>query len=767
MRSNPSAFRASALVIVLSLTFSTCVTYPPLLPAVAQNKKNEGRRGRAPKRNIPAARELEQMPAVAQLPVESKRWAIIVGVDDFNDKRIKRLRGAANDGGMLKEVLFTQAGFPENHIHLLASDQPDDHQPTRANILYWLSTLAGRVGEDGLLLVAFSSHGITHEGEGYLFAADSPVSDRQKLLEDTAISATKLREQILETGAGQVVVLLDACRSTPGEVRAGEAGAEPLSAAFMKGFNFDIRNRGVRAYATLYATDVGKYAYEFKEERQGYFTWAVVNGLKGEAANEQGEVTLQGLVDYVEELVPQKVQADLGKEQVPTHEIKGYKTGRLVLSLGKAAGPDVGGTSEYSEWKAVENTEDINTLRRFVEKYPRGPHSDIARKRISSLEEAASEKRAREEREEATRKLEEKASYSKLFYVEKQGGWKDGVLQVNGLLYVTLDGLKYYEYGKDSNLVNNFVVTCEDIKEAKANRRLPLVATNPYTALALALTPPPSDFHLKYWGQKIDLYPPSDSADVKNLILGTIHGNCGDRLGVAARAKPGPRAEAEKHVKRGIESAKGAKWAEAEAHFKRAAEVEPGYAHWRAYLGVAAGEQGKWSEAEAHFREALRLEPDQAQWHIDLGRILKRQSQGLEEAEVHFRRAVALTVNDPEALTELGQFLTEQGGNMDEALMMLERAEAVAPYDAQVQLRLGWAYFMSGRDDEAEQYLKNAAKIAPELAEAQERLGDFYNSLNQMIAASKAWKKALSSSKRAEDKARLKAKLAAEMKSGQ
>ncbi|HEX8686151.1 MAG TPA: caspase family protein, partial [Pyrinomonadaceae bacterium] len=313
---------------------------------------------------------MEQAPAVARLPAESNRWAVVVGVDEFSDKKIRSLRGAANDAGMLKEVLSTQAGFPEDHIHLLASDQPGDHQPTRANILYWLSALAGRVKEDGLLLMAFSSHGITRQGEGYLFASDSRTSDDPEFLEESALSVTRLRERILKTGAGQVVLLLDACRSTPGEVRAGETGSEPLSAAFVKGFNFDTRNRGVRAFSIFHATDVGKYAYEFKEERQGYFTWAVVKGLKGEAANERGEVTLQGLVDYVEEVVPRKVLADLGKEQIPIHEIKGYKTSKLVLSLGKAAGPGVEATSEYSEWKAVENTEDVNTLRRFVEKYP-------------------------------------------------------------------------------------------------------------------------------------------------------------------------------------------------------------------------------------------------------------------------------------------------------------------------------------------------------------------------------------------------------------
>ena len=36
-------------------------------------------------------------------------------------------------------------------------------------------------------------------------------------------------------------------------------------------------------------------AYEYKEKRQGYFTWALVEGLKGAAANDKKEITLAKL----------------------------------------------------------------------------------------------------------------------------------------------------------------------------------------------------------------------------------------------------------------------------------------------------------------------------------------------------------------------------------------------------------------------------------------------------------------------------------------
>jgi hypothetical protein len=63
----------------------------------------------------------------------------------------------------------------------------------------------------------------------------------------------------------QVMVLLDACRNDPG----GRADApNPLTAAYMRGFSFDIANREVQAFATIYATAVGQRAYEYPEKRQ-------------------------------------------------------------------------------------------------------------------------------------------------------------------------------------------------------------------------------------------------------------------------------------------------------------------------------------------------------------------------------------------------------------------------------------------------------------------------------------------------------------------
>ncbi|MBA3515548.1 MAG: caspase family protein [Pyrinomonadaceae bacterium] len=270
--------------------------------------------------------------AVKTLPGSAKRFALIVGVDQYADTQITTLGGASNDAKTLANALIRYAGFPGEQVTLLASDQPAERQPTRGNILRRLSNMAAVVPPDGLLLVSYAGHGIERGGQAFLLPSDSQVSNDVDLLEQTAINVSQIRDRIKKIGVKQVLMIVDACRNDP----VGRANADnPLTAAYTRGFNFDLRNREVQAFATLYATEVGHRAYEYKEKKQGYFTWVLVEALRGGAANENGEVTLASLVKYLQERVPKRVLQDLGpgKNQKPFAVVEGYRADELIISV--------------------------------------------------------------------------------------------------------------------------------------------------------------------------------------------------------------------------------------------------------------------------------------------------------------------------------------------------------------------------------------------------------------------------------------------------
>lgn len=300
--------------------------------------------------------KIESGAAVKALPGASKRYALIIGVDQYADTQITTLGGASNDAKALANAIVQYAGFPSEQVTLLASDQPAERQPTRGNILRRLSNLAAVIPADGLLLISFAGHGIERGGQAFLLPSDSQVSNDVDLLEQTAINVSQIKDRVKKIGVKQVLMILDACRNDP----VGRANADnPLTAAYARGFNFDVRNREVQAFATLYATEVGHRAYEYKEKKQGYFTFVLVEGLKGAAANEKGEVTLTGLVKYLQERVPKRVLQDLGpgKDQKPFAIVEGYRADELVIAV---RDPKTIRQSDVTEPKVVDRSVQVD-----------------------------------------------------------------------------------------------------------------------------------------------------------------------------------------------------------------------------------------------------------------------------------------------------------------------------------------------------------------------------------------------------------------------
>jgi hypothetical protein len=188
-----------------------------------------------------------------------------------------------------------------------------------------------------LLLIAFAGHGIERGKQAYLLPVDAQINADIALLEDTAINVDRMRDLIAETGVRQVVLIIDACRNDPSAGR-GDSDNK-LTESYVKGFNFKEHNQEITASVTLYATKVGYRAYEYKEKKQGYFSWALVEGLAGRAANEKGEITLGGLISYLQDIVPRCTRNELGesKQQQPYAVIEGYKAEELVIAVAPVA----------------------------------------------------------------------------------------------------------------------------------------------------------------------------------------------------------------------------------------------------------------------------------------------------------------------------------------------------------------------------------------------------------------------------------------------
>jgi len=216
-----------------------------------------------------------------------------VGVADYGKVAASQdLRFTIKDAERLYSVLKDKAGFLPEHLHLLCDRASEGFQtivkePSRSNILSVVKDVAESATEDDLILVFFAGHGAELSGHPYLFTNDT----RLNVIDETAVDVSALNAHLEKSKAKCVLRVFDACRFALGEAR---LISQPMS----RGFAEALLTTG-KGWSTLCSCSTGELAYEHPDLNQGVFSYYLCEGLTGEAANEDGSVTWERLIDYV------------------------------------------------------------------------------------------------------------------------------------------------------------------------------------------------------------------------------------------------------------------------------------------------------------------------------------------------------------------------------------------------------------------------------------------------------------------------------------
>ena len=286
---------------------------------------------------------------IGTLPEEEKRAALIIGVEDYLDQQAGKFNFAAADARDFANVLIQHGGFRKEQVVLLATGEAADHQPIRSLILRQLAELPKRVPQDGLLLIYFAGHSFEQGGKSYLLAADSFTSS-EDILADTAINVEQLKEKILASGAGQVMLIFDAFRRTP------------VSDSLVRQLSFDVRKNEVTAFATLLSAGAGQRSYESTAKKHGAFTSVLLEAGRGKAASKARGVTLEDLIKYLQSNVPR--EAGASAEQLPLAKVEGYEKEDLVVF--QAANTAQAETRKPTPSELIRNSKTIQVRPRSV-----------------------------------------------------------------------------------------------------------------------------------------------------------------------------------------------------------------------------------------------------------------------------------------------------------------------------------------------------------------------------------------------------------------
>ena len=263
-------------------------------------------------------------------PAHAAKWALLVGVNEYENPDITPLRYAVGDVKAVAQDLSSRVGFPSANVVVMTSDAQGNASPTNVNVLKRLDFLSRHVKPGDTFLFYFSGHGFIRGGDQHFLATVNADPQTIGTLQVTSLPMAVLRDQISRIHASSVVFIIDACRSDPEADKGG--GDNKMTPDFKKDLKVVVAssNGGLAGTALLFACGEHERSYEEPAWKHGVFTHYLLEGLDtGRAADSRGELTMASLAQYVQG----KVGAwsdDNDKEQHPDLEQQG--AAQIVLA---------------------------------------------------------------------------------------------------------------------------------------------------------------------------------------------------------------------------------------------------------------------------------------------------------------------------------------------------------------------------------------------------------------------------------------------------
>ncbi len=223
-----------------------------------------------------------------------KLHILSVGIGNYRSNKVDKLHYAASDAAMVFEVLDT---LRDMNLHLYNTGGYRkllvEEEATRGNILKCMDDLRAAADPEDIAMVYMSGHGKTVEFTSQRYFLPYDMED--SYVESTAISYADLKNKLkeLEDKECKVIIYMDACY-------AGEM-------YYTKGAS-DFIGDADPAVIGFYSSTSKQPSLEKKELGHGVFTYALLNGIKGGAGDENGNVTISSLGEFITEQV--RIESD-------------------------------------------------------------------------------------------------------------------------------------------------------------------------------------------------------------------------------------------------------------------------------------------------------------------------------------------------------------------------------------------------------------------------------------------------------------------------
>jgi tetratricopeptide (TPR) repeat protein len=230
-----------------------------------------------------------------------RRWAVVVGVSDYEEEGIPDLGFAHRDAQAFADFLVAQAGFARERVFVFQDDAAVSYP-----IISQLSHVRREVQPDDVVLFYFAGHGDAESDMGVTFLLTHNASAES--YSAFALSSSVLRDELrgMVNRGAHVILITDACRS--GGLAGGTEGIAWTHQALERmgeevgDASFLLSSRGSQVSVE---GDWGG--------GHGVFTYYLLEGLRGAAHDAHNRVTFYDLAGFVQDAVAEAT----GRRQVP------------------------------------------------------------------------------------------------------------------------------------------------------------------------------------------------------------------------------------------------------------------------------------------------------------------------------------------------------------------------------------------------------------------------------------------------------------------
>lgn len=209
-----------------------------------------------------------------------------VGVSDYTSKDLAPLSYASKDA---EDFINTIKNSNIDLYSEVSNTLLVNKNATRNNVLRDLKKLVSNVEQGDVVMLYFSGHGIKDGEDTFYMTFDSSVEDSF-----TAVNFSEIRTRIrnlTEDMKCHVVLFMDACHS---------------GAMYgMKGSTQEISMK-IPGLVGFYSSTSGQQSAELDKLKNGAFTHAILNAIKGGAKNANGEITINNIEAYVKKTVKEQ-----------------------------------------------------------------------------------------------------------------------------------------------------------------------------------------------------------------------------------------------------------------------------------------------------------------------------------------------------------------------------------------------------------------------------------------------------------------------------